>query len=131
VIVLDASAAVELLLDTAAGRRVGILIEDPAIGVHVPHLLDIEVVSALRRMARESVIEDEEAETAIDDLLALDLQRHSHEGLLERAWILRNNLTAYDATYVALAEALGATLVTCDARLAKASAIQSRVQVVK
>jgi predicted nucleic acid-binding protein len=131
VIVLDASAVVELLLDTAVGRRVGILIEDPALGLHVPHLLDVEVISVLRRYAREGLIGDAEAEAAIEDLLALDLQRHSHEGLLERAWTLRKNTTAYDAVYVALAEALSATLVTCDTKLAKSPGVKVRVEVVK
>lgn len=130
-IVLDASAVVELLLDTIVGRRVAILIDDAAMGLHVPHLLDVEAVSALRRFARDGVIADDEAEAAIEHLMALDFQRHSHEGLLERAWALRKNLTAYDAMYVALAEALDATLLTCDGRLARASGVKARVEVVK
>lgn len=130
-IVLDASAIVELLLDTAVGRRVGILIGDPATGLHVPHLLDVEVLSVLRRCAREGVIEGAEAQAAIEDLLALDLQRHSHEGLMERVWALRTNVTTCDAMYVALAEALNATLVTCDGKLARSPGLKSRVEVVK
>jgi predicted nucleic acid-binding protein len=130
-IVLDASAVVELLLDTVAGRRVSILIEDAGTALHVPHLLDVEVLSVVRRFVREDVIEEEDAEQAVQDLLALDLQRHSHEGLLERAWAVRKNVTAYDAMYVSLAEALGATLVTCDARLGRASGVNARVEVVK
>ena len=85
---------------------------------------------ALRRLAREKTIEEDEAEAAIEDLLALDLQRHSHEGLLGRAWVLRANLTSYDAMYVALAEALGARLITCDARLTRASGFKARVEIV-
>lgn len=130
-IVLDASAVVELLLDTVAGRRVAILISDPATGVHVPHLLDVEVLSALRRLTLDGVIHDDDAAAAIDDLLELDLQRHSHEGLLVHGWALRKNITAYDAVYVALAEALGATLVTCDARLTKAPGVKPRIELVK
>ena len=129
-IVLDASAVVELLLDTPAGRRVAILIADARTGLHVPHLIDVETVSALRRLARDRVIEDHDAAGAIEHLLALDLQRHSHEGLLERAWSLRKNITIYDAIYVALAEALGAPLITCDARLSRATGGKVRVQVV-
>jgi predicted nucleic acid-binding protein len=129
-IVLDASALVELLLDTVAGRRVAGLIDDPALAVHVPHLVDVETISVLRRFAREGVIEEAEAASAIDDLLALDLQRHSHEALLERCWALRKNLTAYDAMYVALAEALDATLITCDARLPRAPGIKLRIEVI-
>ena len=130
-IVLDASAAVELLLDTATGRRIATLIEDPAVGLHVPHLVDVEAASALRRLVREGVLEEDDAEAAIADLLALDLQRHSHEGLLERTWALRNNMTAYDGVYVALAEALAATLVTCDAKPARAPGTKVRIQLVK
>jgi predicted nucleic acid-binding protein len=131
VIVLDASAVVELLLDTVTGRRVAIRIEDAAIGLHAPHLLDVEVVSALRRLVRDGTLDDEEAQAAIGDLMALDLQRHSHEALLERAWDLRANVTIYDAAYVALAEALDATLLTCDSRLARAPGAKMRVELIK
>lgn len=130
-IVVDASALVEMLLDTPAGRRVSIRLEDPALAIHAPHLVDVEVISALRRFARERVIEEGRADTAIADLLALDLQRHSHEGLLERCWSLRKNMSAYDAMYVALAEALDAALVTCDARLARAPGTRARIEIVK
>lgn len=128
-IVLDASAIVELLLDTAAGRRVAILLEDPALAIHVPHLVDVEVASALRRLARDGSIDADEAEAALDDLRALDLQRHSHEPLLDRVWALRENLTAYDAIYIALAEALDGTLITFDAKLARHKGV--RVQLIK
>ena len=127
---LDASAVVELLLDTTTGRRVATLIDDPALGLHVPHLLDVEVASVLRRYAREKELAPEDAEAALDELLALDLQRHSHEGLLERAWALRDNVTTYDAMYVALAEALGAALVTCDRRLSRATGTTIRIELV-
>lgn len=130
-IVLDASAVVELLLDTVTGRKVAILIEDAAIGLHAPHLLDVEVVSALRRLVRDGSLDDEEAQAAIGDLMALDLQRHSHEALLERAWDLRANVTIYDAAYVALAEALDATLLTCDSKLARAPGTKMRVELIK
>jgi predicted nucleic acid-binding protein len=130
VIVLDASAIVELLLDTATGRRVATLVDDAAIGLHAPHLLDVEVVSTLRRLVRDGSLDEEEAQAAIVDLMALDLQRHSHEALLERAWALRANLTIYDAVYVALAEALDATLLTCDSRLARAPGSRMRVELI-
>ena len=130
-IVLDASALIELLLDTPAGRRVSILLEDAALAIHAPHLIDVETISVLRRFARERVIDEAQAEAAIEDLLALDLQRHSHEGLLERCWTLRKNMSVYDAIYVALSEALAATLVTCDSRLARAPGTKIRVEVVK
>jgi predicted nucleic acid-binding protein len=131
VIVLDASAVVELLLDTVTGRRVAMLIEDAALGLHSPHLLDVEVVSALRRFVRDGSIDEEEAQAAIGDLMAIDLERHSHEALLERAWDLRANVTTYDAVYVALAEALDATLLTCDRRLARAPGAKTRIELIK
>lgn len=130
-IVLDASAVVELLLDTVTGRRVATLIEDAALGLHGPHLLDVEVVSALRRLVRDGSLDDDEAQAAIGGLMALDLQRHSHEALLERAWALRAHVTTYDAVYVALAEALEATLLTCDSKLARAPGTRMRVELIK
>ena len=94
-IVLDASALVELILDTPTGQAIAGRIADPSEGLHVPHLVDIEVVQALRRYVREGEIDVDTAATALDDLQALDLQRHAHEPLLERVWELRKNLTAY------------------------------------
>ncbi|MEW6321480.1 MAG: type II toxin-antitoxin system VapC family toxin [Acidobacteriota bacterium] len=130
-IVLDASALVELLLETRAGREVAERIADPAIGVHVPHLADVEVAQALRRYAREGAITDADAEVALQDLRDLDLQRHAHEPLLDRVWALRRNLTAYDAVYVALAEALDAVLLTCDRPLSRAAGLSARILLVK
>ena len=127
-IVLDASALVELILDTPTGQLVAARIADPAEGLHAPHLADIEVAQALRRYVREGDIDAETAVVALDDFRALDLQRHAHEPLLERIWELRQNLTAYDAVYVALAEVLDASLVTCDGPLSRAPAIAGRVE---
>ena len=130
-IVLDASALVELLLHTPRGRAVATRIADPTVGLHVPHLADVEVIQALRRYATEGVLNAAEAATALADLRALDLQRHAHEPLLDRVWVLRHNLSAYDAVYVALAEALDTTLLTCDSRLARAPGVARRVELVK
>jgi len=130
VIVLDASALVELLLNTAAGRTIATRIADPALGLHVPHLADIEVAQALRRYAKDGELDAAAAAIALEDLRALDLQRHSHEPLLERVWELRQNLSAYDAVYVALAEVLDTVLLTCDGRLARAPGAARRVELV-
>ncbi len=130
-IVLDASALVELVLHTSAGRTIATRIADPAVGLHVPHLADVEVAQALRRYARDGELDATAAAVALDDLRALDLQRHSHEPLLDRVWKLRENLSAYDAVYVALAEALDAVLLTCDGRLARAPGTAPRVELVK
>ncbi|MFN8095505.1 MAG: type II toxin-antitoxin system VapC family toxin [Vicinamibacteria bacterium] len=129
-IVLDASALVELLLGTAAGRAVLERIASPDVSLHAPHLADVEVAQVLRRLARDGDLDPGSAGTALADLRALDLERHSHEPLLERVWALRDNLTAYDAVYVALAEALDAKLVTCDRRLARAPGLSRRVELV-
>lgn len=129
-IVLDASALVELLLGTESGRSIADRIADPALALHVPHLADVEVTQALRRYVREGALDSGSASAALADLAALDLDRHSHEPLLERAWALRENLTAYDAVYVALAEALDCVLLTCDGRLARAPGLAPRVQLV-
>lgn len=129
-IILDASALVELILDTSTGQLVADRIADPAEGLHVPHLADVEVVQALRRYVREGEIDANAAEVALDDLRELDLQRHAHEPLLERVWALRKNLTAYDAVYVALAEVLDGVLLTCDRRLSQAPGMSRRVALV-
>ena len=129
-IVLDASALVELILVTPTGQAIAGRIADPSEGLHAPHLADIEVVQALRRYVREGEIDVDTAETALDDLRTLDLQRHAHEPLLERVWELRKNLTAYDAVYVALAEVLDGVVLTCDRRLAHAPGMTRRVALV-
>ena len=130
-IVLDASALVELILDTTTGQLVAARIADPVEGLHVPHLADIEVVQALRRYVREGDINAEAAAVALDDLRALDLQRHAHEPLLGRVWELRENLTAYDAVYVALAEVLDGVLLTCDGPLSRAPSLAGRVVLIQ
>jgi len=130
-IVLDASALLELLLGTERGRFVAARIADPELGLHAPHLADVEVAQALRRYVREGELEPDAALSALEDLRALDLERHPHEPLLSRVWALRDNLTAYDAVYVALAEALDSTLLTCDGKLARAPGVSRHVELVR
>ena len=125
-IVLDASAVLELLLNTPAGVEVAARVSDPAVGLHVPHLVDVEVAQALRRYVREGQLATEDAAAALDALRDLHLTRHAHEPLLDRVWSLRDNFSAYDAVYVALAEALDAPLVTADRRLAHAPGMRKR-----
>ena len=128
--VLDASAVVELLLGTERGRAVAARIADPQLGLDAPHLLEVEVAQALRRLVSSGDVDEETAAVALDDLVSLDIERHSHEWLLGRVWMLRDSLTAYDAVYVALAEALDTTVLTCDARLRRAPGIGARVEVI-
>lgn len=130
-IVLDASCLVELLTGTTLGRNVAARIADPAESLHVPHLADVEVAQTLRRFVRDGELDPASARMAIAILRDLDLERHAHEPLLDRVWALRQNLSAYDAVYVALAEALNSPLLTCDARLARAPGLSRRVELVK
>ena len=129
-IVLDASCLVELLVGTPQGRFIAARIADPSQSLHVPHLADVEIAQTLRRLVRDKEIDADEAVMAIEDLRLLDLERHAHEPLLDRIWALRGNLSAYDAVYVALAEALDTTLLTCDRRLARAPGLAGRVELV-
>ena len=120
-IVLDASAAIDWLLQSAAGQRIESRIYSRGESLHAPHLLDLEVAQVLRRMVREAVVSAVRADQAIQDFLDLRVTRYPHNLFLPRIWRLRNNLSAYDAAYVVLAQELGATLVTRDSRLASAS----------
>jgi predicted nucleic acid-binding protein len=129
-IVLDASAVLELLLATKAGRKVAERIRSPRLSLHVPHLLDLEVVQALRRYVAIGSLSSERARMALENLLDLDFVRHEHDVLLLRIWALRENLTAYDAAYVALAEGLKAPLLTLDRRLASAPGHRARIELV-
>jgi predicted nucleic acid-binding protein len=132
-LVVDASAVTELLLGRAGGDTVAEELRLHDFDVHAPHLLDVEVLSALRRLVASGDASAERAAEAIADLLALPLDRHGHDALVPRIWELRENLTTYDATYVALAEAVadeGAPLITADARLARAAGALSRIRVI-
>ena len=128
-IVLDASAAVEWLLQTPAGREIENRIFSRDESLHAPHLLDIEVAHVLRRLLRENKVSSQRADELIQDLLNLRLTRYPHSILLPRIWELRHNFSAYDAAYVALSEELDATLLTRDARLGSASGHAARVEV--
>jgi predicted nucleic acid-binding protein len=120
VIVVDASAVLELLLNTESGTLVRERIADITETLHAPHLLSVEVVQVLRRYAATGATTVELAAAALEDLAALDIARYEHEPLLSRVWALRENVTAYDAVYIALAELLDAPLLTFDGRLATA-----------
>ena len=129
-IVVDASALLEFLLQTALGTRVEARLLRDEGEFHAPHLIDVEVTQGLRRLVRAGEISAERAAQAIEDLLDLDLHRHAHLDLLTRAWKLRENVTSYDAMYVALAEALDATVVTCDVPLAKAPGHRAHIEAI-
>lgn len=128
-IVVDASAVIELLLRTATGDRVAARLFDRPASLHAPELLDVEVTQVLRRYEARGDLSAQRGEQALRLLGELPVRRHPHAPLVGRLWALRANLTAYDAAYVALAEALGAALVTCDARLGRAPGVQAAVDV--
>jgi predicted nucleic acid-binding protein len=130
VIVLDASAAIEWLLRSPAGVKIDRRIFSSSQSLHAPHLLDIEVAQVLRRYVREKVMDAQRGKQALDDFLDLPLNRYPHDLLIPRIWDLRATLTAYDAAYVALAEALNAPLLTCDAKIASASGHRAKIEVI-
>ena len=129
-IVVDASAILELLLQTDLGARVEARLVREAARWHAPALLDTEVLQGLRRLLRQGALDAARAGQAVGDLMDLELVRHGHVDLGPRIWELRSTHTAYDATYVALAEALDASLVTCDRPLSRSHGHTARIQLV-
>jgi predicted nucleic acid-binding protein len=131
-LVIDASAATELLLARPAAGAVAGHVSERGLDLHAPHLIDVEVASAVHRLVAAGDAVPERGEEAIADLLDLPLARYPHDILLSRVWELRENFTAYDATYVALAEALsdeGVPLLTTDDRLASAVRAHTAIEV--
>ncbi len=130
--VLDASAVVEWLMGSERGDAVvAQMLDDPDGSFFAPDLLDVEVVQAFRRLARSGAVSDARATGAVELLDALPVERHSAGILVSRMWTLRDNLSAYAAAYVALAEALDCPLLTCDARSADAPGHRAKVRVVR
>lgn len=129
-IVIDASAAVEWLLVRDSAAAVAARFSDPDVIVHAPSFLGVEVAAALRGLIQGRHTTLERATTALTDLGTADIALHDPSPLLPRIWDLRENLTPYDAAYVALAEVLGATLVTTDARIARAPRAHAEIDVI-
>ena len=128
-IVLDASAAVDWLLQTAAGQRIEQRIYAGQETLYTVSLLDVEFAQVLRRLVRQGSLTPKRAEEAIEDMAALRITRYAPVLLLQRIWRLRQNLSAYDAAYVALAERLQAPLITRDQRMAAAPGHTASVEV--
>ena len=127
-IVLDASAAVEWLLQTTAGQRIENRIYSKSETLHSPQLLDLEIIQVLRRLVLKKVITESRADEAIHDLVDLRMHRYPHLPFLGRIWQLRHTVSSYDAAYIVLAEMLGAPLITRDGRLASASGHRASVE---
>lgn len=131
-LVVDASAIAELLLGRPAGEAVAQHLAEHEFDLHAPHLLDVEVLSALRRVVGAGDASPTRATEAVADLADLPIERYGHYELIPRVWGLRENFSTYDATYIALAEAItddGAALLTADARLARAADAHTGVRV--
>lgn len=127
--VVDASAVVQLVLGLPGWGQVASRVGDQEASMHAPHLLIIEAAQAIRRHERAGGITTELGAAAMVDLVDLDITLHHHDWLLPRVWELRVNLSAYDASYVALAEALDAPLLTFDGRLARAPGHRATIEV--
>jgi predicted nucleic acid-binding protein len=125
VIVVDASAVVDFV---ALRRNAALPDRMSASGLHAPHVVDVEVTHALRGMVFRGELSLERAEAARADHAEMPITLYPHALLLERAWHLRDALSAYDAVYIALAELLPAPLVTCDARLAAATGHEAEIE---
>jgi len=128
VLVVDASVLVAALADDGAdGDTARARLRDEELAA--PELVDLEVVSVLRRQLSAGTLDARRAQLAVEDLWDLPMQRASHRPLLARCWELRDNLTIYDAAYVALAEALECALVTADTHLADAPRVRCPIEV--
>lgn len=129
-LVVDASALTDLLIGSSAAPSVAthLLSAHPA----APHIVDLEVLNALRRRGASDRLSAERADDAVRDLIGLPIKRYPHALLLSRIWSLRDNFNAYDAAYLALAEVLadeGVPLLTTDARFARAARKHSDVEI--
>lgn len=120
-LVADASAIVELLRATPHGLEIEAYLFAGSEIVAAPHLLDVEVLQVLRKLDRTNRVAARRSEQMLEDLGDLAITRYDHETLRPAMWRLRHNLTMYDAAYVALAELIGARIVTCDAKLAQST----------
>ncbi len=129
-IVIDASAAIELLLNTRSAARIAERVFAADESLHAPHLIDLEVLQVLRRYLLAKELTAARAQQAMEDLNDLVLHRYAHSDLAPRIWALRNSLTAYDAAYVSLAEALNAKLITRDVKLGNSHGHRARIEVV-
>jgi len=129
-IVVDASALVELLLLSPEGGRLERRLQAEGQTLHAPHLADVEVAHVLRRYCLKGAISPWRGQAALEALAEMPLTRHRHPPFLPRIWELRNNLSAYDAAYVALAEFLEAPLITRDGALARSSGHTAVVELV-
>lgn len=129
-IVVDASAVIDLLLQSGKGKKVAARILDPDETLHVPHLIEIEVTQVLRRFMLAGELTEARGRDALSDLTDLPFIRYPHTEFLQRVWDMRSSLSAYDAVYVALAEVLEAPLVTTDGKLSRAHGHDVQIELI-
>jgi predicted nucleic acid-binding protein len=129
-IVIDASALLELMLGTPHGKQIAARLHAKEETLTAPHLLDLEIAQVLRRYCAAGQITSDRAQEVLRDLPNAPIERYPHAQLLERIWQLRQNFTAYDAAYIALAEALDATLLTRDSALTAPGTHRARVELI-
>jgi predicted nucleic acid-binding protein len=130
-IVVDASAVVDLLLQNEKGKKVAARILDPEETLHVPHLIEVEVTQVLRRFTLAGELTEGRGREALSDLADLPFVRYPHTEFLQRAWDMRSSMSAYDAVYVALAEALEAPLLTTDGKLSRTHGHGAQIELVE
>ncbi len=128
-IVVDTSVVIEVLLATSAAWSIERRLRRAEMSLHAPQLLDIEVLQVLRRLCAHKEITVDRGHAALEDFLVLPITRNGHGSLVSRIWALRQNMTAYDAAYVALAEALEVPLITRDRRLGNAPGHTAQIEV--
>ncbi len=128
-IVLDASAAIDLLLGLTASGRLRVRLGQAQGLIVAPHLIDLEVAQVLRRFVSLGKLDAVRAEEALGDFSALGIRRQAHDVLLPRVWELRHNATAYDAAYLALSEVVRAPLITCDPKMSAVPGSSAVVEV--
>lgn len=129
-IVVDASVIIEVLLQTTSSLVIEERLFFPGETLHAPHLIDVEIAQVLRRYCSSGELESERGREALDDLRGFHIARYPHDIFLPRIWELRQNMTAYDAAYIALAEVLSVPLLTMDKRLASAPGHSAQIELV-
>jgi predicted nucleic acid-binding protein len=129
-VVIDASALIEALLQTPRGKPIAARMSALDEPIHVPHLIDLEVVHYFRKAIRIGTVGAGRAQQILNDFSDIPAERYDHFRFLHRIWQLRDSVSAYDAAYVALAEALDARLLTCDAKLAAAHGHRAEIELV-
>ena len=128
-IVIDASVVAEVILRTPKGLAIEPRLAAEAPLVNAPHLIDLEIANVLRRLVLRREISAERGAVALEDFAKIPIFKWAHAPLLPRVWALRDNVTAYDAAYVSLAELLEVPLVTLDRRLAASAGHRARIEI--